>query len=133
MKKKTWRVLASFFVAILLLGSFLEVKAANVDFLFQLSKSNQVKVICSQKSESTSTSYIRFNSIEGSPDLRLIVWISGQGGNRLTERLVVTSDDIYKTIALPYCPEYGSVKGQNLCLNIKVIGEYARVQGVWIQ
>ncbi len=133
MKKKTWKVFAGFFVAVFLLGSFLEVRAADVNFSFQLSETNPVEVICNRKCENATASYIRFNSIGGSSDLRFIVWISDQNGNRLTESLEVASDDIHKMIALPYRQEYLPVIGQYVCLNIKVIGKYARVQGVWVQ
>ncbi len=133
MKKEIWRVFAGFFAAVFLLGSFLEVRAADVNFSFQLSETDPIGVICNRKCENASVSYVRFNSIGGSPDLRLIVWISGQNGNRLTESLEVTSDDINKMIALPYRQGYGLVAGQRVCLNIKVIGKYARLQGVWVQ
>lgn len=133
MKKETWRVLASFFLALLLLGNFLEVRAANVSFSFQLSETNPGKVNCYRKGENAPVSYIIFDSIEGSQDLSLMVWISDGSGKSLTKKLEVTPDDIHKKIALPYYQQYGTIQGQYLRLNIKVIGKYAQVKGVWIQ
>ncbi|MBD5464589.1 MAG: hypothetical protein HDR22_02000 [Lachnospiraceae bacterium] len=51
MKKKTWKGLISLFVGILLLSSFLEVRAgnSNVNFSLQLSETNPDVVYCPKK------------------------------------------------------------------------------------